>query len=342
MNDQNVKWTIHNENTEKQLEKSGYGVYNHSAVEICHWTKEAIVNGRGCYKRKFYNIDTAGCMEMTQSVMWCTNRCTFCWRPNKKFEPYHDILPENSVDSPEETIENLRKLRKNLLIGFYGNPKANKKLLDKFIDKPTHVTFSLSGEPLLYPKVAESILYIKKNWPWIKSIFIVTSGEVPEALEKLISMNAYPTQLYISFTGSNPDMYRKISVPIYKDYWDRYLRSLEIASNMKTRRVARYTILKGINDDKKYYPEWAKLLELYNPHFIELKGYSLLGYSRERLKMENVPKLNELIDFAEGLVEYLPGYEIYDKDKDSRIVLIKNRRKGMDIDPIIKSVEPNI
>ncbi|MGB9674844.1 MAG: radical SAM protein, partial [Nanopusillaceae archaeon] len=236
-----VKWDIRNEKTKEQLIKAGYGLYNHSAVEICYWTKEAIVNGRICYKGKFYGIDTAGCLQMTQSVVWCTNRCIFCWRPNKKFEPYYDILPEDSVDPPEETLEKLRELRKKLLIGYYGNPKANKILLDKFIDKPTHVTFSLSGEPLLYPFVPESILYIKKNWPWVKSIFVVTSGQVPEALEKMIKLNAYPTQLYISFTGPNPEMYKKISVPLYKDYWERYIKSLRIASTMKTRRVARIT-----------------------------------------------------------------------------------------------------
>jgi len=342
MNENIEKWKVHDLKTSKQLEKAGYGVFNHSAVEICHWTKESIINGRTCYKNKFYGIDTAGCMEMTQSVVWCTNRCIFCWRPNTKFEPYYNILPEDKVDKPEETMEKLRELRKKLLIGYYGNPKANRELLDKFIDKPTHVTFSLSGEPLLYPYVAESILYIKKNWPWIKSIFIVTSGQVPEALERLIEKNALPTQLYISFTAPNKEMYKKISVPIYKDYWERFIKSLEIASKMKTRRVARITLIKGINDDPKYFDEWAKLIEIYNPHFVEVKSYSFLGYSRSKLKFENVPSMEDIRNFAKGLVEKLPGYEIFKEDIDSRIVLIKNRREGMDIDPIIKNVEPNV
>ncbi|BFI73174.1 4-demethylwyosine synthase TYW1 [Nanoarchaeota archaeon] len=342
INVEKEKWTVHDEKTKKQLEKAGYGLYNHSAVEICHWTKEAIVNGRVCYKNKFYGIDTAGCMEMSQSIMWCTNRCIYCWRPNTKFEPYYNILPEDKVDSPEETMEKLRELRKKLLIGYYGNPKANKKLLDRFIDKPTHITFSLSGEPLLYPYVPETILYIKKNWPWVRSIFVVTNGQVPEALEKMIKLNAYPTQLYISFTGPNKEIYKKVSAPIYKDYWERFLKSIEIASKMKVRRVARITLLKGINDDPKYFDDWAKIIEIYNPHFIEVKSYSYLGYSRIRLKYENVPKMEDVRNFSKGLAEKLPGYEIFKEDIDSRVVLIKNRRPGMDIDPIIRSVEPNV
>lgn len=336
------KWIIHNKEYEEQLRKAGYGIYNHSAVEICHWTKEAILRHRSCYKHKFYDIDTAGCMQITQSVVWCPNRCIFCWRTNSDFEPYIDILPEDLVDSPEDTLENLRKLRKNLLIGFMGNEKADKELLKKYLDKPTHVTFSLSGEPLLYPFVPESIIYIKKNWPWVKSIFVVTSGQVPEALEKMIKMNAYPTQLYITFSAPTPELYKKISVPLYKDYWERFLRSLEIASKMRTRRVARITLIKGLNDDPNLYEEWKKLIEIYNPHFVEVKAYSHLGYSTFKLSKNNVPSMEDVIRFSEGLSKHLKGYEIYDMDEDSRIVLIKNRNKGMDIDPIIRSPEPNV
>jgi hypothetical protein len=69
MNENIEKWKVHDLKTSKQLEKAGYGIYNHSAVEICHWTKESIVNGRTCYKNKFYGIDTAGCMEMTHLLL---------------------------------------------------------------------------------------------------------------------------------------------------------------------------------------------------------------------------------------------------------------------------------
>jgi len=326
----------------KQLEKAGYGIFNHSAVEICHWTKKALRNKGVCYKNVFYGVKTWGCMQITQAVVWCTNRCTYCWRPNTEFDPYVGILPEDKVDPPEITLEKLRELRKKLLIGFFGNPNVNKELLEKTIDKPTHITFSLSGEPLLYPFVPESILYIKKNWPWVKSIFVVTNGLVPEALEKMIKLNAYPTQLYISFTAPNEELYKYISVPLIEDYWERFIKSLEIASKMKTRRVVRITLIKGINDNKKYFDEWRELIEILNPHFIEVKAFMLLGYSRFKLKAENMPSHEDIVNWAKEFVKYLDGYEFCDDHKPSRVAVIKNKNPGMDIDPLIRSVEPNV
>jgi len=336
------KWKIHNPKIEKELKEAGYGIYNHSAVEICHWTKEAITSGRVCYKNKFYGISTAGCMQISQAAVWCPNRCIYCWRPNTNFENHIDILPEDKVDPPEITLEKLRELRKKLLIGYFGNPKANKELIKEVIDKPQHVTFSLSGEPLLYPYVPESIIYIKKNWPWIKSIFVVTSGQVPEGLEKMKKLNAYPTQLYISFTGPNPELYKRISAPLYKDYWERFTKSLEIASKMKTRRVARITLIKGYNDDERYLDDWVELIKMYNPHFIEIKAFMLLGYSRFKLRSENMPSHEDVLEFAKKLEKKLDNFRYMNEDADSRVVVLKNISEGMDIDPIIKSVEPNV
>ncbi|RIB35178.1 MAG: tRNA-modifying enzyme [Candidatus Nanoclepta minutus] len=336
------KWTIHDKEIENQLKEAGYGIFNHSAVEICHWTKEAITTGRTCYKNKFYGISTAGCMQITQAVVWCPNRCIYCWRPNLNFESYNRTLPEDKVDPPELTLEKLRELRKKLLIGYFGNPKANKELLKEIIDKPQHVTFSLSGEPLLYPYVTESISYIKKNWPWVKSIFVVTSGQVPEALERMRKSNVYPTQLYISFTGPNKELYKKISVPLYEDYWERFIESLEISSKMRVRRVARITIIKGYNDSEDYLDQWAELMDIYKPHFIEIKAFMLLGYSRLKLNLENMPSHKDIVDLSRKFEKKLDNFNYMDEDEDSRIVVLKNISGGMDIDPIINSVEPNV
>ena len=98
-----------------QLEKAGYAIYNHSAVEICHWTKKSLKDEGDCYKNKFYGIDTWGCMQITQAVIWCPNRCIYCWRPNEEFAPEIDILPKDKVDPPEVTLEELRKLRKKVI-----------------------------------------------------------------------------------------------------------------------------------------------------------------------------------------------------------------------------------
>ena len=57
-----------------RLRKAKYGVFNHSAVELCHWTKKSLYNEGNCYKHKFYGISTHQCMEMTPTAMNCENR----------------------------------------------------------------------------------------------------------------------------------------------------------------------------------------------------------------------------------------------------------------------------
>jgi tRNA wybutosine-synthesizing protein 1 len=69
---------------------------------------------------------------------------------------------------------------------------------------------------------------------------------------------------------------------------------------------------------------FAELIKLSEPKFVELKGYAWLGESRKRLKEENVPTLEDLIEFAKEL-EKLTGYKIKVTDSASRVVmLIKN------------------
>ncbi len=326
----------------KKLEKAGYAIYNHSAVQICHWTRKSILDQGDCYKHRFYGIDTWGCMQISQSVMWCTNRCIYCWRPNEEFAEFFETLPEDQVDDPKTSLEALRTLRRNLLIGYKGNPEANKEKLEKTLEHPSHVTFSLSGEPLLYPFVPESIKYIKENWPWVRSIFVVTNGLVPNALEKMQKTNSYPTQLYISFVAPEPELYKKISRTLLKDFWDRFLRSLELASRLKVRRVARITLIKGLNDDPKHFNAWKKLIELFNPHFVEVKAFMLLGYSRYRLSTENMPSHEYIKEWARKLEEKLDNFVYWDEHPPSRVVLLKNVEKGFNIDPRINNVEPNV
>ena len=204
------------EKIKESFEKAGYRVYKTGAVEICHWTKEALKNRRFCYKNKFYGIDTHRCMQISLAAFWCTNRCIYCWRPNHEFqkETLELLKMEDEFPEPEELLEKLRELRAQLLIGFKGNPKVDQKMLEEAL-KPNHVTFSLIGEPLLYPKMDKAIKYLKENWDWLKSIFIVSNGVVTEMVKKLIDKNALPTQFYISLTAPNEELFNFISKPKY-------------------------------------------------------------------------------------------------------------------------------
>jgi len=131
-----------------KLQKAKYGVYNHSSVELCHWTKKAFAHQGNCYKHKFYGISTHRCMEMTPTVMNCENRCIYCWRPTEFYDTLE--MPEELVDEPDIIVENLLAERKKLINGFYGNVKNDKKKLDESL-LPEHYAISLSGEPTMYP-----------------------------------------------------------------------------------------------------------------------------------------------------------------------------------------------
>ena len=155
-----------------KLKKAKYGVYNHSAVELCHWTRKSFAGeGVSCYKHKFYGISTHQCMEMTPAAMNCENRCIYCWRPAEFYDTLQ--MPAELVDEPDVIVEQLMAERKKLINGFYGNPKNDKKKLDESL-LPAHYAISLSGEPTMYPKLPQLIKYLK-TLKATKSIFLVTN-----------------------------------------------------------------------------------------------------------------------------------------------------------------------
>ena len=59
-------------------------------------------------------------------------------------------------DDPKTIIDEAIEAQNNLLCGYYGNDKANKKKLEE-LKKPTNAAISLAGEPTLYPKIDELI-----------------------------------------------------------------------------------------------------------------------------------------------------------------------------------------
>ena len=103
-------------------EKQHYKIVgSHSAVKTCGWTKNMIKGQGGCYKLKFYGIQSHRCMQMTSS-MSCGNRCTFCWRDYKA--PVSKEWTWN-IDEPEFIINESLQAQKKLLEGFYGDPNLN-------------------------------------------------------------------------------------------------------------------------------------------------------------------------------------------------------------------------
>lgn len=320
-----------------KLRKAKYGVYNHSAVELCHWTKKSFNNEGNCYKHKFYGISTHRCMEMTPTAMNCENRCVYCWRPTEFYDTLQ--MPEHLVDEPDAIIHHLLKERERLIMGFYGSSKSNKKKLDESLF-PAHYAISLSGEPTMYPKLPDLIRYLKslKN---TKSVFLVTNGQEPEMIARLIKEDSLPTQLYLSTNASNKKMFYQINRPKYKDAWNRWLNTLNILSEINTRTVLRMTLIRNYNSDLNHIPEFVNLINKANPHFIEVKSYMHIGMSTNRLEHNNMLDVEEVREFTSNLQKTLQGYNIMDESEISRIVVLQNQKRYTDR-WIKEYFEPNI
>src|SRR3989338_3443827 len=170
-----------------ELEKQHYKIIGtHSAVKTCGWTKSMIKNEGGCYKLKFYGIMSHQCMQMTTSLS-CANRCIFCWRDYK--EPVSKKW-DGCVDEPEFILNESLKAQEKLLVGIKGAKKANRKLYNES-KNVKHVALSLTGEPIIYPKINEIIKRFNEKGI---STFLVTNAQFPEQIRDLNPV----TQIYIS------------------------------------------------------------------------------------------------------------------------------------------------
>ncbi len=309
-----------------QLLNAHYGVYNHSTVEICHWTKKSVKNQGVCYKRVFYGIDSHRCVEFSPAGMMCTMKCIFCWRPMefmKKVDMSYD-----EVDDPVDIMEGLMRERARLMSGYPGMPHVDFRRLEE-AKEPTHYAISLSGEPTLYPRLPELVKYLK-SLPSTRSVYIVSNGLQPDMIKRMMDEDALPTQLYISMSAPNEEVMFKIDKPLYKDAWKRYLKSLELLSMTDTRTVIRMTMIKDVNALDEYIPEYVELLEIANPHFIEVKSYMHLGFSTKRLKKSNMMRHEEIRRYARKILRRLKGFRYMDEYPPSRIAVLQNMVRYVD------------
>ncbi len=296
----------------ERLEKMGYrfvGEHAHTAVKTCLWTKKSILDEGVCYKQKFYNIKSHRCLQMSPSVLFCQQKCLFCWRDlSLTTEKW-----EGNYDEPANIIDNCIDAQRSLLCGFFGNEKANRK---KLIESqyPNNAAISLAGEPLLYPLIEDLLAEFHKRK---FTTFLVTNGLNYKALENL---GIEPTQLYISLDAPTKNIYNDLCQPQIKGAWKKLDKSLHLIPVFNCRRVIRITAVKGKNmTDPRGY---ASLIKKAQPDFVEVKAYMYLGYSRQRLKMENMPSFFEVYEFADKIAKST-GMEIVNSSKDSRVVLLE-------------------
>ena len=295
----------------KALEKKGYrfaGNLNHAAAKVCHWTKKSILNEGVCYKEKFYGIESHRCLQMSPSIPFCHQKCSFCWRDISITKTEWD----EDFDEPKKIIDDCVDAQRNLLCGFFGNSSADKKKLIEAQD-PKNAAISLAGEPMLYPRIDDLISEFNKR---DFTTFLVTNGMTPSKLENLENE---PTQLYISLDAPNQKVYKEVCQPQISGGWERLNKSLDLLSSFNSRTVIRTTCVKDYNMSN---PQgYADIIQKCNPDFIEIKAYMYVGSSRERLVLDNMPSLDDVNSFAESVAE-LCGREIVNSAFESRVVLL--------------------
>ncbi len=126
------------------------------------------------------------------------------------------------------------------------------------------------------------------------------------------------------------DEFTNINRPLYKDAWERWIKSLELLNEMKTRTVIRITLIKGYNDKLEQISKAAELIRIGNPHFVEVKSYMHIGYSQSRLSADNMLSFEEIKNFTLKLLSYLPEFAYMDDMPRSLISAIQNLNRCID------------
>lgn len=316
--------------TYKSLTKQGYTIVgSHSGVKICRWTKSAL-RGRGyCYKYAFYGIRSHRCMETTPSLS-CSNKCVFCWR--------HGTNPVGTtwrweVDKPELIIEGALNGHYKKIKQMRGVPGV---LSDRFEEafKVGHCALSLVGEPIFYPYINEFLDMLHEK---DISSFLVCNAQHPDQLESLNKV----TQLYVSIDASSKESLKKVDRPLFRDYWERLERCLDILRTTQShqRTVFRLTLVKGFNMDMNEVNGYADMVAKGLPALIEIKGATFCGSSDGNgnpLTMQNIPFYEECQKFVVAINDELNrrglGYGLAAEHAHSCCFLIASNRfkKGND------------
>ena len=93
------------------------------------------------------------------------------------------------------------------------------------------------------------------------STFLVTNAQFPDAIRDMDPC----TQLYVSIDASTKDTLKKIDRPLHKDFWERFILSLQELSRKGQRTVYRLTLVKGWNAEEM--DNYAKLVGIGKPDF---------------------------------------------------------------------------
>ncbi len=305
---------------ERMIKQKYHFVGRHTVVKKCYWTHTAMVEGRHCYKCKFYGIESHRDIQMSPAAFWCWNGCLHCWRIRPQ-----DVgvdLDETKMpfyDDPKMLVDELIKTHRKLMSGYKGHPKVDPKMLEEAMN-PVHVTMSLTGEPTLYEMLGELIKEIHKRG---MTTFIVTRGVRPDVLGNL---EEEPSQLYVSIEAWDKKSYNYFTRPLVPRAWELTLETFDLMPSFTNPTAIRITLIKGFNDHEEAIKGFAKIINTAQPTYVEVKSYMWVGASRDRLSKANMPTHEEVRAFSEKLSE-LTGYPIIGESVNSRVTLLSTLPK---------------
>eukprot|EP01023_Acetabularia_acetabulum_P004903 TRINITY_DN12051_c0_g1_i1.p1 TRINITY_DN12051_c0_g1~~TRINITY_DN12051_c0_g1_i1.p1 ORF type:complete len:659 (-),score=98.37 TRINITY_DN12051_c0_g1_i1:343-2319(-) len=298
------------------LTKQGYKIIgSHSGVKLCRWTKSMLRGRGGCYKHTFYGIESHRCMAATPSLA-CANKCVFCWR--------HHTNPVGkewkwAMDDHQTILNGALQNHYKMINEYRGVPGVKAERLSEGL-QAKHCALSLVGEPIMYPEINQLIdaLHAKSI-----STFLVTNAQFPDQIASLRPV----TQLYVSVDAATKDSLKAVDRPLFADFWERFITCLQLLTDKAQRTVYRLTLVKQYNmEDVQQY---AKLVGLGQPDFIEVKGVTYCGSSNASdLTMKNVPFHEEVRNFCKALCESVGGqYDLACEHEHSCCILIANKSK---------------
>ncbi len=288
--------------------------------------RQKLLHERACYKETFYGIKTHRCLQFTPTINHCTQKCLFCWR----YQGFSETEFNDTPDEPVEILDQAIAAQRKLITGFKGDSRCNQDYWREACE-PNQVAISLAGEPTLYPRLGDFIELCTRRG---MTTFLVTNGTTPDVLENLEPL---PTQLYVSVTAPNPEIYKRLCVPMQefsrrvrnpgqrkkdqgqKHGWEAIQETLSLLPSLDTRTVIRHTLVADWN--LGWEKEYARLDAKAEPMFIEPKSYVFVGYSRQRMTLKNMAKHEQIRTFSERLADEV-GYELVDERPDSRVVLL--------------------
>ncbi|MFW5937588.1 MAG: 4-demethylwyosine synthase TYW1 [Halanaeroarchaeum sp.] len=290
-----------------QLQDPDYHSENHTAVQTCGWTKNALRGEGTCYKHGFYGIRSHQCIQMTP-VVRCNERCVFCWRDHGGHAYELDGV---EWDDPAAVVDASIDLQRKLLAGFGGNDDVPRERFEESME-PQHVAISLDGEPTLYPYLPELVEEFHDRG---LTTFLVSNGTRPDVIEAVA-----PTQLYVSVDAPSEPIFDDVVGAMEADAWENLLETLDVLAEKSCRTTIRTTLVGGENvTDPEGY---AALYERADPDFIELKAYMHVGHSRDRLDRDAMPTHEDVSAFADRVQAHLPAYDVKRESPPSNVVML--------------------